>query len=73
MSDKTKPPIRERLRSALNREIPREPAQPAQTFQAWTDPPAAYLPNEAEARVAGAVALANRAEPSPPQYGRQDL
>jgi len=66
-------PIRERLRSALNREIPREPAQPAPTFQAWSDPDPAYLPNEAEARVAGAVALANREVPDLPQFGRQDL
>ncbi len=73
MSNETKPPIRQRLRSALNRELPREPAQPAQTFQSWSDPDAAYLPNESDARIAGAVAYANRVEPSPPQYGRQDL
>ncbi len=73
MSKETKPPIRERLRSALNREIRQEPQAPAPTFSPWADPPAAYLPNEAEARVAGAIAWAERVEPSAPQYGRQDL
>ena len=73
MSDKTKPPIRERLRSALNRELPREPAQPEPTFSPWESPNPEEIESGAQQRIAGAIAWSERTVPDPPQFGRQDL
>ncbi len=72
MREETKPPIRERLRSALTRDLPKPPETPVQTFSAWTEPDPARLPNEADARAAGAAAWANREIPEV-RYGRNDL